>query len=335
MDAVDAALSAFEAGQDVSQASAAEKESLPRWSSSLQDIQAVSADVLGTNNQLIAEKAELEQAFIAIQEKVARQRQANDGITAQIEQLRSLGREDHGGALAAIKSDIADRARQLQLQQKALGALQLKEKSALNRFALTQLQVAGLEVDKQARIVDMKARDQAALESLRTEVASLRERVAQGQDQTKLLRVKTDELYSIDEPYIAQAKEIIARNVARRSLLNTLKADKARQQAAIQDIAAKRAVIENDRNVKAVQRLLAERALQDARAKEAFEQLEALEIDDAGAYNFEEDERRIERIERQNAAIEHEIANLRENIALLEYKVNGLERYKGRNTKRR
>ena len=102
---------------------------------------------------------------------------------------------------------------------------------------------------------------------------------------------------------------------------------------AIERVTADKLKAEKDRNVLRVQKSLVDRQALEAELKVNSERLDALRSDAAepallipGMTQAE-----MDKLDKQNAAMEQLIANLRENVALLEYKITTLQRYKDRN----
>ena len=309
-------------------------ESLPRWKSSLGEIQQAASTLLETNSKLNGEARQLNNDLQTVQAQIDQQRSKNAQISDEIVQLRGKAEENNDpDQISRFKEILADRNRQVQAQKDGLAALKARHGSLASRVSLARLHVAELEVDQKARDVDMKFRDDAAINALRAQVEATRDKIVKGEQQVKLLGEKAAELGQVDNTYATQTREITAKNTELRERLADLQAKNAAQQAQFEEVAAGKLKAEKGPNVLRVQKLLADRDALQARLKENSEKLEALKNspDDQSSAIPAASAADVDKLQKQNAAMEEAIGDLRENVALLEYKVTTLQRYKDRN----
>ena len=327
----DATLTAYELG-----ATPADQplKSLPRWKSSLGEIQRAAATLLETNSKLNSEARQVKAELDLLQSQVQQQRTGNAALSDEIEQVRGKARENGDpDDISRLKEVLADRGREIQAQKEILASLKAREDSIESRLALARLRMAGLEVDKKARDVDSKFRDEALINAARAQLEATRDKIAKGETQVRLLGEKTAELNKIDNPYAAQAREIVAKNAKIRDHLADLQAQKSARQVQFEQVAASKMKAEKEPNVLRVQGLLSRRNELQVKLKENSEQLEALKAEAANRVAAMPDDVAADmgRLQKQNAAMADELGNLRENVALLEYKVTTLQRYTDRN----
>lgn len=327
--AADAVLTAYELG-----AVPAEQplDSLPRWSSSLGEIQKAANVLLMTNTRLNGEFQQLEDELAALRAQIDQQKSQNAGIADDL--ARGIGKEKENNDAAMISrlnGIIADRNRSVQSQKEELAALKVRQGSINSRLALERLRVAELEVDRKSKEVEAKFRDAALMKELRGGIQVMRGKILKGEGQIKALEQKAAELERLDNPYILQAKELVAENSALKKRMYDLQAKKDAQQVLFEQTAAEKLTVEKDRNVLRVQKLLKDRDVMQARLKQDSGRLEALKaaaVQASGAAGVFDD---TDKLKEQNALMAEIIGNLRENVALLEYKVTSLQRYKDRN----
>jgi chromosome segregation ATPase len=307
---------------------------LPQWKSSLGEIQQASSALLETNASLMAEFNERKPALDALQAKVDAQRAQNKEIMDQMAETQAKSRQAADPAeLAQLKGMIARREVEVKAAQDALAAAQLRRSSAESRAGVLRAQAADLEVARQAREVDAKVQDAARVEAVKAETERFKDRAVIAAQQIKLLDEKTRELGKVKAPYLPQARELTGVNGQLKERVASLEAMKAAEEAQMAQLTAQKGQVDINARVQRLHQLLAQRDEVQAHFKDNAAKLEEIkslkpEALDEGVVG---DEAQVQKIERQNAFIEDEIGNLRENIALLEYKVTTLERYNGRN----
>jgi hypothetical protein len=306
----------------------------PRWRSSLGEIQKAAGTLLETNAKLKTEARQLKSDVDAVQAQIDKQRVKNAQLTDRISQGRGKAQENSDQAqILRLKEILADRGRQIQSQKEMVAAIKARWSSLDSRAALARLRLAELEVDQRSRNVDGKFQDDSALNALGVENQGLRDKIAKGELQAKLLTEKAEELGRLDNPHIPQTRAISAKNAELRKRWLDLQADKDAQQAKFEIVAASKLKVEKDTQVVYVQRLLRDQESLKVRLKENEAKLEALRKNKAGpdlvvsGVSLAD----MDKLEKQNAVMQEIVENLRENVALLEYKVTTLQRYKDRN----
>ena len=114
--------------------------------------------------------------------------------------------------------------------------------------------------------------------------------------------------------------------------MRALQAQAAEARAKLDVIVDKKARLEAGHNVLRVRGLSQRSEALAGQLRDNSRRLQALRKEDADAQEeLSVIQGDIEKLGRQNAAMDRQIGDLRENIALLEYKVNTLQRYKDRN----
>ncbi len=306
----------------------------PRWRSSLGEIQQSAATLLDTNTKLNAEARQLKRDFDALQAQIDRQRVKNAQVSDKITEVRGKAEENSDQAqIFRLKGILADRARETRSQKEMLAVLKARRASLDSRLALLRLRLAELELDEKSRSVDGKFQDESARNALRVENKGIRDAIDKGEMQVRLLAEKADELGRLDSPFIVQAREMLANNSQLRERLTDLQDKKNVQQAQFELIAANKLKVEKDHNVLFVQRLLGERDALQVRLQDNTKKLEDLKADVGGpdkviaGVSLAD----MDKLQKQNAVMAELIGNIRENVALLEYKVSTLQRYKDRN----
>jgi hypothetical protein len=261
-------------------------------------------------------------------------RNKNTQISEDIAKLRAKAQENSDASqIVRFKEILADRNRQVQSQKEGLSALKSRRGSIDSRLTLVRLRAAELEVDKKSRAVDVKFRDDAAVNAMRVQNASAREKILKSEQQVKLLEEKAAELGRVDNPYAVQIRDLAVKSKELKERYKDLQTKKIAQRAQLEQIAADKFKAEKDRNVVRVQKLLSDREALQARLKANSEALEVLKSTAVAqtpvVAGFSAAD--MDNLQKQNTTMEEIIGNLRENVALLEYKVTTLQRYKDRN----
>ncbi len=307
---------------------------LPRWKSSLGEIQEASAVLLETNSALTSEHDQLKQDLVQLQGKIDTWRRQNAKIADEMSRMQARSRQaDDPAALARLKGLLAQRELAIKAQQDARSSAQLRRGSAESRVALLRAQMSAMDITRQEREVDMKAQDIARIQAVKAETERVKDRAAITDKQVQLLSVKTQELARLQTPYLPEARNLARTNGQIKERVQSLLVMKAQEQSQMAQMSAQKNRADADVQIQRLRQLLAQRDELQARLKDATEKLEALKAlkPEDLKENVSADEAQAQKFERQNAFIEDEIGNLRENIALLEYKLTTLERYNGRN----
>ena len=324
----DATLTAYELGEVPADQPL---DGLPRWKSSVTEIRQAAATLMATNDKLNTEARQLKGELDALQAQVDGQRVKKAQLADKLTQMRARGPQDDDGAESLrLREIIADRVRQAESQKEMLALLRSRRGSIESRVALARVRVAEAEVDRKSRAVDAKFQDESSLNALRAVNDDLREKIAKGHQQAVLLGEKTDELNRLDDPNIAQTRELSAANAGLRDRWAQLQRQAQEQQARAERLASAPAG-GGDGPAAKVRELVERRDALRARLKDNTRTLEALRKEAARRGSAGTALASLDKMHEQNTVMEEIIGNLRENIALLEYKISTLQRYKDRN----
>jgi hypothetical protein len=307
--------------------------SLPRWRSSLGEIQQASKVLLETNFKLTQEARQLKKDLDGLQKQIEQQRVRNVQLSDEITQGRGKAQNDDAVETLRLKEALSDRKQQIQSQKDMLASLKARRGSMETRVSLAQLRLDKAELDEKTKSVDGKLQDGVTLNAMRVQNEKLRDKIVEGERQVVLLGEKTEELKGVDNPYIASMRDDFMKNAELRERLADLREKTRQQQSAFERVAVMKLAAEKDLSVLRVQKLLNDRELLQLRLKENSDKLFVLKNDLLGQAVVVPgiSSADIDKVEKQNAAMESLMGDLRENVALLEYKVTTLQRYKDRN----
>ncbi|MEI8013144.1 MAG: hypothetical protein WCI27_11825, partial [Candidatus Omnitrophota bacterium] len=265
---------------------------------------------------------------VNIESRMGDLRAKNEKILSQM-----AGRErDDSAELARLKRQIDARDDEVLVQKDALLVLKTRLSAVRKRSSLAQLRVSELELEKKSRELDGRAQGNVVLNDMSADVARLKERIVVMHDQTRVLLENTAGLGRIQRPYLPRIREVTALMQPIKERLAALKLEKAAYVSKLHDLDQLKSQSGRDKNARRIRQLLAERTALEARFKENNARLEDLKSKKADpGLTIPDFAAKASQIEQENKGIEEEIGELRENIALLEYKVNTLQRYKDRN----
>jgi chromosome segregation ATPase len=183
-------------------------------------------------------------------------------------------------------------------------------------------------------LTDQKSRAKAATITLSSEVDSFKQQFDSQVEQEKIVRGKLADLQKNEQPFVAEARTVASEAAALKQQLAeaSFKEDALVDQ--LTNIQAKRASLENDKTVARYKSLLDDKKSLESRMADVQDQIQDLTKAKTEAPRVEDLKRKIESFEKQNKAMGSEIDNLREDIAVLDYKISSLERYQGRNHQR-
>ncbi|MBF0595290.1 MAG: hypothetical protein HQL22_10035 [Candidatus Omnitrophica bacterium] len=309
-------------------------ETAPVWRSSLADIEKTSGSLVETNRKLAQEHNRLNDQLTAMEAAVTAQRQENERQLAAIEERRRI--IDAPSAEGVFRQKIAKAGRDLQALQPQVSQAQARLKAVDNRIALRKLKIQELELEKKSLMLDRQSKSSSTLGVLKQSVQLLNDRVASQNEQIKYVQQKINELQSIDRPYLKEARQYEADNAKLKNDLAQLTAqgaDLLKQLDAAVDKKGK--AVGN--NAKKLADLTARKQALQARitASQAKKEGLAAKVDeqtDSQAVKASELAAQIKDLETENKNIELALGNVRENIAVLEYRISTLTRYKNRNS---
>ncbi len=319
-------------GAALSFAQDAAPSSVTGWTSSLGQIQQETDQLLLVNDQLSQERARLNAELASLQQGLSVQREKNQKDLLSLEQRRS-GAGPLGNA-AELKSRIPEQERTVERKRADLARLKAREKNVENRVALHKLNIAELELEKKTLLLDKKVKEEVVSGKEMTDIQKLEDKVISQTEQEKYIRTKIDALKRNAPPYVGDAEAEVVINAELKEQLKSLESKRQALNDAQVQLSQERAALEKN---KAVSKVLSASERRDAlrtelaalKEKQKNIQIEANvkteeSVDKAPATMVEE----MKTIEAENKRITEEITNLRENIAVLEYELNSLERYR-------
>jgi chromosome segregation ATPase len=308
----------------------ADAEPPPQWSSSLDGIKASTSTLLETNNKLNAEHKELGRELEALTAQLLKQQQVvkglEDTVNQKSEELSSPAKPED------LKAALAKKDKQVAASRSNLAALKARQQNLDRRIALRRLKLKELELDKKAARLEPGSRMTTTLESLDAEIQILKKQVEEQEQQEQALRSQIDALAKKDDPVTVRQRQLYDENHALKVELAKLE----NETKELEMLAKGELPPGTDPNVQAnVQRYqewqARQRKIEDdvARMKARKGQLDTRLLAAGETDRGLED--KIKVLQDQNRLYEAEVENLRENIAILEYKLNSLERYRDRN----
>ena len=297
------------------------------WQSSVSDIEKTTAVLVDLNNKLSREFQSLNTQLSTIQTGITTQQQKNAMLAAAVEDRRKeLG----------SPSDFKVRQTKAQKEVQALQALEASAKarmqSADSRIALRKLKVQELELEKKSLLLDDQARAGSTLKVLEQSVQALKDRVTAQKTQTAYVRLKINELMSVDRPYIKDANRYVNENAALRAELAKVTARKLEVSGKVDAAQQQNDQLALAPEIKHTRELMARRQVLKGRITVAQAKIKALaERDKDVVVTVSEVADQIKSLETENKQLNEILGDTRENIAVLEYRINTLTHYKNRN----
>ncbi len=307
-------------------------QSAPQWKSSLSVIESTAGNLLETNNKVGTEYRALSDEATRLNGEIIKQREANRGLEQSIRQRQSEA--DSPVEAERLRADIVRTEQELARENIQLRSLKAKQQGAYNMTALHQLKVKELELEKEAALVDQKAKEDSALSALNADIEKLKGQVQYQKGQEEYLQSRIAELNKKNDPDSVRARSLFMENRSIRVELDKLSDEEKElssrakgvppagsSEKTLASLEKYRALESRQHTLKENIALLTTRKAElEARAKKVA----AAKIDvDA----------KITETEQQNKEIEGRIDDIRENNAVLEYKIHTLERYNSRNKK--
>ncbi|MBF0122209.1 MAG: hypothetical protein HQL21_02225 [Candidatus Omnitrophica bacterium] len=300
-----------------------------QWQDSLGGIRKTVAELLETNQKLAQEYTALNDGAARLQDQIAQKKEQDKTLQDSMVAIRME-------LLAPVKNtgpaqhELFLTQKVLAQEKQAVSVLNVKRKSLESRLALLQLKVKGLELDKRAIFVDKKApkeevpfdgttelnRLKASLESLKRQEEGFQEKIADARSKTP---IPTEE----DAKIIREMGELKADLV----ILQQEKTDLNRR-------IKERSALMNSLSFRRYQELVARKEALTKKAENLKKPKEAPEIKVAQvsvAVPSRDWQADIKGVNDENTRFDEQIGDLRENIAVLEYKINNLEHYRDRN----
>lgn len=302
-----------------------------QWQDSLGGIQKATADLMVENQRLGQEYNALNAEASRLQDEFAERSHENRALQDEI-MVKQMELLSPFGAVktSPLQNDLVLTKKVIAQEKQALSVLKVKLRTMESQTGLLQLKIKGLELDKRAILVDRKARVdsvslegaaelkriRASLEALKGEESALLDKIA---DARGSLRPLSKE----------EQKKIRERNELKAEI-SVWEADKSDFVKRIKE----RDAVLNSASFRRYRDLLARQEELAGKADGLKKQKVALETNAPQAEPvvapLKDWEGNIRKVNDENKDIEQQIADLRENIAVLEYKINNLERYKHR-----
>ncbi len=302
-----------------------------RWGGSLDEIKQSAAVLLDVNKELLREYELLNRQVVVLEAAVLAQRRKNTDLATSL--------ESHQQAIK-VRQDAGDMNQQIARAEKDLlsarqSALSFQErlKESEEETGLGQMKIQALQLEKQALLFDRQGRSGSVLEVLQQSVRSLKDRVVAQQAQTAFIREKINELTGIDRPHLKEARQYTQDNARIRSDLTRLTRERDELLAQIDAaIEKKNGVALNSGMREAKTLIVRQQALENRVAAVQARKQELALLSEKQKAQAEDVARQIKELETENRQLESSMGNVRENIAVLEYRINTVTRYKNRNT---
>jgi chromosome segregation ATPase len=306
------------------------EDGIPRWSSSLDGIQSSAAALLEANRKLGAEARELSSEVDVLTAELLRQQQK---IKEKEESLRQKGAvRDLPEQTEEVKAELIKKEREIAQAKSSLAELKARQQVADRRITLLRLKYRELELEKKAALLDQKDAGNSDLNALGTDVQSLKGRLERQKERELDLQKRIAALGKTDDPKTAQQRQLFEENRSRKADLERLAKEERELEALIRgEIPSGMDPDARARFQRYQQEEVRQRSLKEAVARmQARKEELSTQLLTAGDTDRELKER-IKALQDQNRFLEVQLENLRENLAILDYKLNTLERYRDRN----
>ncbi len=302
-----------------------------QWQNSLSGIRKSAADLMEANQKAAQEYNSLSAEAGSLQAEVTQSNEQNktlqDAIVARQMELLAPVKTNAAGP---IHDELVLTQKVTAKEKQDLSVLRVKLKNLESRTTLLQLKIKGLELGKQALLVDQKTgqepssfdgkpelnRLKASLESLRGQEEDLQAKIADARNQIPLPTPEDEKLLrersalKADLAILQQERADLNKRIKERgALMNSLSFKRY-----LELVARKEALTKKAEDLKK-QKVSSDDKLAKAPVMPATRDWKA----------------DIKGLSDENAKIDEQIGDLRENITVLEYKINTLARYKDRN----
>ncbi len=303
----------------------------PRWTSSLVEVEGAAADLVDANRKLMTENQSLLAAQAALEADIRVQRQKNSDQASVVAERRAELNLPASGR--AERQKLSQSEKDIQQARGEVSLAQARLKAVDSKLALQKLKVQGLEIEKQSLLMDRDARTVLTLGTLKQSIVSLKGQVDSQKGQIDFVRQKISGLKSVDRPDLKEAGQLIADNVKLKSDLALLMAQRTELLAQIDAAVEKKNKAGTSADVRRLADLSARKAGLESRIAAAQARLDSLTAQaNTSTVNATALTAQIKGLEDENKALEESMGNVRENIAVLEYRMNSLTRYKNRNS---
>lgn len=301
-----------------------------RLETSMSSMQSTAEALLTENAGLQREYKDLLSQVVAAEAAVDVQRKKNaDQLAALEARRRELESPSVTGELrqkiAAVEKDTAS-------ERGMLNAAQARLQAADSKTALLKLRVQELEIEKKSLLLERRERSSSTLNVLKQSIRSLKAQVDSQKKQVEYVNKKISELMSIDRPYVKDVRQQIAETARLKAELDKIIIQRNELQRLIDAEAEKRDKFLSAPEQKPLQEKLQSKQQLTERVAAAMklrkDLVEQAKVQEVSASEVAD---QVKKQEESNKELEDALANLRENIAVLEYKVNTIARYNNRN----
>ena len=190
-----------------------------------------------------------------------------------------------------------------------------------------------LEIEKKSLLMDHGARTGSTLSVLKQSIAALKAQSDSQKTQIVYVRQKISELKSVDRPFMKEAAPLATINASLKKDLADLAAQRQDLMAQIDAAVQKKLQTGLPSDVRRFGELSTQKAALEARIADAQAKKDRLAADSKEHVRKGADlASQIKSLEIENKALEESMGNVRENIAVLEYRINTVTRYKNRNS---
>ena len=300
-----------------------------QWQDSLGGIQKTTAGLLEINRKLAQEYSSLSEEATGLQAEIDQKNAQNKGLQEEIvtRQMELLAPVEAGGP---VHDELVLTQKAIAQEKQVVSVLNVKQKSLQSRSALLQLKIKELELDKRALLVDQKTRQDLVPLEGKAELSRLTESVASLRGQEQYLREKIAGISHVTAPRNAEDPKISRDRMPLQAEASVLAQEKADLVLRLKE----RSALMNSSSYKRYLDLAGRKEAftkqsEDLKKKKAL--LEAQISQVPVTPPSQDAQGQIKNLNDENAKIDEEIGDLRENIAVLEYKINSLERYQNRN----
>jgi hypothetical protein len=267
----------------------------------------------------------------SLQKSLGLLREKNQKDLLAVQQRRSG--DGPSGNAADMKIRMADKERALERKKADLMRLKARDKNVEDRIALRNLNIAELELEKKTLLLDKKVKAEVAAGKEKTEMQKLQDQVLSQTEQEKYIRSKIETLRKNMPPHVADARTENETNTALKQQAAELES-KSKALLDEQSVLLKRReALEKNKAITKIRTLndrrdVLRKELAALKDKQVSAQAVDVKTEDVVTEDPAVRAEEIKALEKENATINDEIENLRENIAVLDYQVNSLERYR-------
>jgi chromosome segregation ATPase len=305
-------------------------EPVPQWSSSLDGIRTSTATLLETNNKLTVEHKMLSREVDALTGDLLKQQQVNKGYEDTIRHKNEA--TNFSATAEELQAALVQKEREIAEAKSSLAVLKAKQQNLDRRMALRRLKLKDLELQKKAAQLEHKSDGSTAAASLEDDIPKLKEKVKEQEREEQSLREQIEGVTKKDDPVTAQQRQLYEENRSLKVGLEKLENERKGLEALLRGELPPGTGSEVQANFQKYQLWEADqRKIKDdiARLSTRKDQL-ANHFLTAGDTDRDLEEK-IKVLQEKNRILEVEVENLRENIAVLDYKIHTLERYRDRN----